>query len=103
MKAIDGEEILVARRRDDLVGFASVWANENFLHHLYVSPEHIGKGIGKRLIAECVRIFGPRMSLKCIKANTQACGFYEHLGWQAAEEGSGPQGPYILYVCGRNL
>lgn len=100
LSVIEGEEILVARMADDLAGFVSVWTPEKFLHHLYVSPLFQGRGIGKALVLETVRRFGLPLSLKCIKANTEACRFYEQLGWQVKEEGMGPEGPYLHYYLG---
>lgn len=94
----EGEEVLVARLDNELLGFASVWAADSFLHHLYISPSHQSKGVGKKLLQECVNRFGLPMSLKCLKENTKACQFYERLGWQAAEENSGPEGTYLLYL-----
>nr|WP_255353979.1 MULTISPECIES: GNAT family N-acetyltransferase [Microbulbifer] len=88
---------MVARIGGEVAGFVSVWAQSNFLHHLFVSPKHQRKGIGKALISAIVCEFGLPMSLKCIKENTQACRFYEKLGWQPREESIGPEGPYILY------
>ena len=95
--AIEGEKILVARVAGEVAGFVSVWAQNNFLHHLFVSPKHQRKGVGKALISAIVREFGVPITLKCIKANTQARCFYENLGWQPREESIGPEGPYILY------
>lgn len=97
---IDGEQILVARMANELAGFTSVWKPKNFLHHLFVSPGYQRMGIGKALVSESVRRFGLPMSLKCIKANTHACRFYESQGWQVKAEGVGPEGPYLLYYLG---
>lgn len=97
MAVIDGEEVLVARIGEELAGFVSMWKPDNFLHHLFVLPKFQRAGVGKMLVTESIHKFGLPMSLKCIKANTQACRFYERLGFQAQEEGVGPEGPYIHY------
>lgn len=102
LEVIEGEEILVARIGKELAGFVSLWQPDNFLHHLFVLPQYQARGVGKALVFESVRKFGLPMSLKCNKANTKACRFYEQLGWQAKEEGVGPEGPYINYYRDEN-
>lgn len=97
-EAVKGEKILVARIHGEIAGFASVWEPETFLHHLYVAPRYQRNGIGRALVHSCVKEFGLPMSLKCIKANLDACRFYESLGWQAKEEANSPEGVYVLFV-----
>ena len=92
-----GEKILVARRAEEIAGFVSIWQPDNFIHHLFIAPHHQRKGIGRALVLESVHQFGLPLSLKCIKANTDACHFYERLGWREREEGVGPEGAYVLY------
>ena len=100
IKAIDGEVILVARDKDDIAGFAAVWAPDNFLHHLYIAPAQQGRGLGRALLERCTQDFGLPLSLKCVKANTHACRFYERFGFRAVAEGDSPDGTYILYRLG---
>ncbi len=100
MRAIDGEVILVARDQDGIAGFAAVWAPDNFLHHLYIAPAQQGRGLGRALLGRCTQDFGLPLSLKCVKANTRACRFYEHVGFQAVAEGDSPDGIYVLYRLG---
>lgn len=97
MAVIEGEEILVARVENTLAGFISVWKPERFIHHLFVAPRYQNQGVGRALIAETQHRFSLPLSLKCLKSNTHACRFYERLGWQARQEGVGPDGVYILY------
>lgn len=103
LAVIEGEEVLVARIAEKVVGFVSIWEPENFLHHLFVAPENQRKGIGKALILESVRRYSLPMSLKCIKANVEARRFYESLGWQPGEEGIGTEGLYINYHLKENV
>lgn len=37
-------------------------------------------------------------TLKCLKANAPAIGFYLYQGWQAVAEGNSPDGPYLLFA-----
>jgi ribosomal protein S18 acetylase RimI-like enzyme len=93
----EGEEIQVATDNEEVIGFVSVWSPENFIHHLYVSPDRQHKGIGKALIRACVSRYGLPLKLKSVIANTGACAFYEHNHWLVKETGVGPDGPYHYY------
>jgi ribosomal protein S18 acetylase RimI-like enzyme len=98
LRVIEGETILVTRIGGEIVGFASVWEPDIFLHHLYVSPHYQHQGIGSALVEHCVSQFGLPMSLKCIESNIGACRFYEKRGWRCSEMAEGPEGRYVLYV-----
>lgn len=97
LDAVAGETMLVARVAGKMAGFASVWEQGSFLHHLYVAPAFQRMGIGSDLLAACLQRFGIPMTLKCIQANEAACRFYENRGWLALETGEGAEGRYILY------
>ncbi|MBF4291422.1 GNAT family N-acetyltransferase, partial [Vibrio anguillarum] len=53
-KDTDGEEIWVAVEQGIVVGFISIWSSENFIHHLFVSPQHLKRGVGLKLLKEKV-------------------------------------------------
>lgn len=90
-KEIEGEWVIVAEQNSKIVGFASIWVQDNFLHHLYVSPNAQGKGIGPQLLEACFRgKLKKPARLKCVIRNTKACQFYEHLGWKI--EMTNPEG-----------
>ena len=93
-----GERVFIAVDKKIITAFASVWEAENFLHHLYVSPQFQSKGIGSVLLEKCIGELGLPMSLKCLESNFDARRFYEKRGWQAAESGPSPEGRYMLYV-----
>lgn len=101
LEAVDGERILVARTGSKIVGFASIWEPDTFLHHLYVSPSCQCQGVGKTLLQHCIDQFGLPMTLKCNESSTGACQFYETLGWRNTGKAEGPEGSYILYVLDR--
>ena len=44
------EVIWVATQNGHRLGFASVWANDNFLHNLFVDPQYQSHGVGKMLL-----------------------------------------------------
>lgn len=93
-KEIEGEVILVAKEDSRIVGFVSVWETENFLHHLYVTPEYQGRGIGSNLITVCKEKFGLPISLKCDRCNNKAREFYKRNGWITKREGVGEYGTW---------
>lgn len=92
----DGERILVAEGNGSLLGFASIWEPDCFLHNLFVHPSFTRKGVGRALLAGCAKHFSAPPTLKCMKANTKALQFYASQGWRALREEVGPDGPYFL-------
>ena len=83
-----------------VVGFSSVWLQDNFIHHLFVDPTQQGRGIGKMLLEACLngKLCKPAR-LKCVVRNQQACEFYERLGWRVeSTTEDGPMGPYHSYL-----
>lgn len=97
LKEIDGEKIYIARINNSIVGFLSIWEQENFIHHLYISPEFQNQGIGNALLKECEKIYGLPLTLKCIKENERACAFYLCNGWTEKLVAEGPDGLYIKF------
>jgi len=49
-RAIIGETVIVAEHQGKLLGFASIFTQENFLHNLFVDPAHKGTGVGSALL-----------------------------------------------------
>ncbi|CAM5741306.1 GNAT family N-acetyltransferase [Streptomyces hirsutus] len=77
------------------------------LYALYLRPRHIGRGVGRALLASAVRHCAaaghPRMYLWVLKDNTRARRFYERAGFAAdgAEEAfevGGAVVPEVRYV-----
>ena len=98
-KDTDGEVILVAIHDSTPIGFASVWKQDNFLHHLYVDPEHQNRGVGKRLLNEALNRIGRPARLKCVVKNSKACQFYEMNNWNIeSTTHEGPMGSYHTYM-----
>jgi ribosomal protein S18 acetylase RimI-like enzyme len=90
------EKILVASGEPGVLGFASIWEADSFLHNLFVHPHFVRRGVGRALLSQCAAHFSGAPTLKCLVANQNALGFYKHLGWQPLAEGVGPGGPYLL-------
>jgi GNAT superfamily N-acetyltransferase len=94
-----GESLLVAEHRDNgVIGFVGIWRPENFIHHLYILPEFQRTGIGRALLDSALRTIARPAKLKCQSANTNARGFYQHLGWREGEQGQDEIGRWIEFV-----
>ncbi|MCB9629398.1 MAG: GNAT family N-acetyltransferase [Sandaracinaceae bacterium] len=90
----EDELLLVCERDDRPVGFAGFWAQDDFLHHLFVSREHQGHGAGLGLLRTVQRYATGPLRLKCAVQNQRALGFYERLGGVIeATNPPGPEGP----------
>lgn len=70
-----GERILVAALEGKVLGFASIWEPESFLHNLFVHPSTMRKGIGQALLESCAKYFNRPPTLKCLVANSNALQF----------------------------
>lgn len=92
----EGERILVAIKGARVMGFASVWEPDSFVHNLFVHPSALRQGVGEALLAACTPYFSKAPTLKCLQANVNAQRFYQAQGWVALREDVGPEGPYVL-------
>lgn len=92
----EGERILVAIKGPTVLGFASIWEPDSFVHNLFVHPSALRQGVGLALLASCTKYFAKTPTLKCLQANLNAMQFYKAQGWEAVREDVGPEGPYIL-------
>lgn len=94
----EGELIIVAEVEGQVVGFASIWEPDAFIHHLYVDPAMHRRGVGRALIAGLVEICGDKpLELKCQTNNKPAMAFYKRLGFQTADSGVSDMGPWIRF------
>lgn len=80
----EGEEVWVAVESNEVVGFISIWKPDCFIHHLFVSPEDLKKGIGLKLL-NFVKQRYSNLSLKCLTQNTNAVAFYLSQGFKVEE------------------
>lgn len=90
------EQIWVAEDGGKLLGFASVWVVDNFLHSLYVAPHHQGKRVGRALLEKVQAEFTAHGTLKCLVKNQSAFEFYQRHGWQIESRGESVDGEYYL-------
>jgi ribosomal protein S18 acetylase RimI-like enzyme len=97
-KETEGEIILAARLNNKTVGFVSVWEADKFIHHLFVSSDCRGYGIGKALLDEAARQVGMPLTLKCVKENTNAMNFYLSQNWRIEKEELDVEWPYYVMI-----
>ena len=90
------EQIWVAIHDGHRVGFASVHENDNFLHNLFVDPQHQGMGVGRLLLEQVQKSFTSTGALKCLVKNERAVAFYQRHGWHIEASGDSPEGEYFL-------
>lgn len=96
-RAVLGETILVAERDGHLLGFASIFTQENFLHNLFVDPQYQGTGAGSALLHAAEETFTRHGSLKCLAKSKNAVAFYLSKGWTIISAGDSPKGEYYLF------
>ena len=95
----EGEAIFVAELpAGHVAGFVSIYPSEQFIHHLYVAPDHLRRGIGRALFAAAVSALGGTASLKCQTRNPGAVAFYLRLGLIPADRGESAVGPWVRMV-----
>ncbi|MDQ9557763.1 GNAT family N-acetyltransferase, partial [Serratia marcescens] len=61
-----GEAIWVAEDGGTLLGFVSVYREDNFIHNLYVDPHQPPRGVGSALLQAAQATFTATGSLKCL-------------------------------------
>ncbi len=93
----EGEMILVAEAAGEVVGFASIWEPDAFLHHLYVDPKLLRRGVGRALIAAMAGHCDKPVELKCQTKNRPAMSFYRRLGFSTDDSGVSDIGPWVRF------
>ena len=96
-RAVIGETILVAERDGHLLGFASIFTQENFLHNLFIDPQFLGTGAGSAVLRAAEKTFTRTGSLKCLVKSQKSVAFYLSKGWDIVATGDSPKGEYYLF------
>jgi len=89
--AVPVEELYVAERHATLVGLASFFRPDQFLHSLYVEHNARGQGIGSALFDQVRQVATSSIALKVQKLNTAAIDFYRRRGLQIIGSGDEDQ------------
>jgi len=90
------EFILVAEQDQQHLGFASIYKQDNFLHHLFISPDFQNQGVGSALLNAAEQLFTSTGYLKCLSENKQALAFYHRHNWKIIDTGDSEDGQYFL-------
>ncbi|MCZ8515239.1 GNAT family N-acetyltransferase [Paenibacillus filicis] len=88
------EYILLAEENTRILGFASLYLPDNFIHNLFVHPDFFGKGVGGQLLAASIEKMNKPIRLKCVSENHKALKFYESKGWKKVVEEDKGGGKY---------
>jgi GNAT superfamily N-acetyltransferase len=97
-KQTRGEHIMVAEEDTHILGFASLYLPDNFIHHLFVHPDFYGRGVGGQLLHASVEKMNKPIRLKCVSENLKAMKFYENNGWKKVVEEGEPGERYWVMV-----
>ncbi|MGV3618617.1 MAG: GNAT family N-acetyltransferase [Fimbriimonas sp.] len=99
--APDRYRFQVAEVDGEVVGVAALEEGDDFLHHLYIRPDHHRQGIGTALLQWAFAERPEGLQLWCFQENAKARRFYEGHGFVNVEEtdGSGnmEQTPDVRY------
>lgn len=76
------ELILKAVLNNKIVGFISLYQQDNFIHLLFIDPAYMHLGIGGQLLAQIRQIATDLVTLKCVRKNTNALAFYKAQGFK---------------------
>ena len=91
------ETILVAVSGNHVIGFISLWMEDNFIHHFYVEDKHQRKYVGNELLKSAVEIMNYPIKLKCLEKNIRAVEFYKKRGFTEIGTGITDDGPHIVF------
>jgi ribosomal protein S18 acetylase RimI-like enzyme len=86
------EEVRVALLDGRIVGLASLYRPDQFLHSLYIDAAARGRGVGLALLNAAREAAGGPLSLKVQKLNARAIAFYRREGFEIIDEGE-PEAP----------
>jgi GNAT superfamily N-acetyltransferase len=90
-----GEMVWVAEARDgEIAGFMTLWAEDNFIHMLYIRKEWQGRGVGTALLQALPGWPRRKYRLKCLINNRGAKAFYLGHGFVVTGSGTSAEGDY---------
>ncbi|WP_409527055.1 N-acetyltransferase family protein [Rhizobium sp. P32RR-XVIII] len=90
-----GEMVWVAEARDgEIAGFMTLWAEDDFIHMLYIRKEWQGRGVGTALLEALPEWPRRKYRLKCLTNNRNAKAFYARHGFVVTGNGTSAEGDY---------
>ena len=100
LAAAADEDVFVAEADGTVVGVASLYAPEDFLHFLFVEAPWQGRGVGAALLAAVAAAARGPLSLKVQCRNEGARRFYAREGFAEADDGGDGADRWIRLVRG---
>jgi ribosomal protein S18 acetylase RimI-like enzyme len=95
---VDGEVVArapIGRLSESYRAIPHVTGDREVMWKLYVRPDHHGRGIGRRLLAEVEALVeGDELWLEVVDGNDQAFGFYRARGFEEVERVSDDGDPF---------
>ena len=102
---VDGEVVALSsfgRLSRSYREFPHVSGDREVMWKLYVHPDHHGRGIGSRLLAEVeAMVEGDELWLEVVDGNDQAFGYYRARGFEVRERVTDREWPDDVWLCKR--
>jgi ribosomal protein S18 acetylase RimI-like enzyme len=102
---VDGEVVALAnlgRLSQSYRDFPHVSGDREVMWKLYVHPDHHGRGIGSRLLADVeAMVEGDELWLEVVDGNDQAFDFYRTRGFEEVERVTDDEWPDDVWLCKR--
>ena len=99
---VDGEVVALAnlgRLSQSYRDFPHVSGDREVMWKLYVHPDHHGRGIGSRLLADVeAMVEGDELWLEVVDGNDQAFDFYRARGFEEVERVTGHEWPADVWM-----
>lgn len=92
------QNVLVIENENKIIGFSSIVENSrNYeILHLWILPEYIGKGFGKKLLEKTIRTFTKPDKVIIVEADPNAEPFYKSQGFVTFDKvESFPKGRFL--------
>jgi len=100
---IPDSQVIVAEENSIIVGMMALSKKEGigWIDQLYLSPDAVGRGVGRLLVEAAKSILGSPVCLHTFQENVAARRFYEKLGFQIVKLSDGSENeencPDVLY------
>ena len=84
-------QVMVAEQQGEIIAMMSTEAAPecSWIHHLYVHPEYVGKGVGTELLKQAIKTLPPPIRLYTFLSNHRGRHFYERHGFTPIAYGDG--------------
>lgn len=97
-----GWQVIVAERKDVVVGFAAISPDKGVLEQIFIDPASHRQGVGAALLARAHALMPGGFTLWTHGENSRAMAFYEAMGMARVSTGTHPKHghPIVTYGFG---